>query len=138
MGYDTMEWKTSASKRIRPHLGPLCVVLALFALANCLSTPSPAELKSSGGNPKCKAYCDARKARGCASAFNTCQVACQAAYIVAESQGMCSGQYAAMEDCEYSQAAVDLGCAPPQGKVDSLCRSQSDAWDACVKLRDGK
>jgi hypothetical protein len=130
-----MAWKSTALSRIRPHLSSLWIGFALCALVGCLATPAG---KASGGNPNCSAYCDARKARGCAGISNTCETSCIASYIVAESQGMCSKQYAAVQDCEYSQAAVDLGCVTNRVKLDSLCHTQSDAWDACVLERDGK
>ena len=130
-----MESKPVTPRRIRPYLFPLWMCLALPALISCLATPAG---QANGGNPKCSAYCDARKAKGCAGISSTCVTACVASYHVADGQGMCSAEYTAVQDCEYSLPAVDLGCLTDRVKLDSLCRSQSDAWDACVRKRDGK
>jgi len=88
-------------------------------------------------NPRCKTYCDARQSKGCGGDESLCLLACNTDYTVAASQGSCTQAYTDLSDCQNDPAILELGCSPPVSTTSAFCKTQSDAYAACAKKRDG-
>lgn len=112
-----------------------------FLLAMFLAACGVAGAGGGGGggtNPRCATYCRARQTKGCGGDESNCRLACNVDYsAVAPTQGSCTQTYTALLDCKDDPAILELGCAPPPSKIDEFCKAQGDAYDACVKQRDG-
>jgi hypothetical protein len=109
------------------------------ALGACSSGAAGVGLGAGGGgsNPRCTTYCRARQTKGCGGDESLCRLACNTGYSVATSQGSCTQAYTELSDCQSDPAILELGCSPPVNKTDEFCKTQSDAYAACVKQRDG-
>ena len=116
----------------------MCGFVFAMAFAACSSGAASLGLGAgSGSNPRCTTYCRARQTKGCGGDESLCLLACNTDYTVAASQGSCTQAYTQLSDCQNDPAILDLGCSPPVSKTEEFCKTQSDAYTACVKLRDG-
>jgi hypothetical protein len=93
---------------------------------------------SSGDDPRCVAYCRARQDKGCGGVESLCRLACNISFQVDMSEGKCARAAEVAEECRWSPAELDLGCSPPQDKVDQLCTAEKQAHEACIRERDGR
>jgi hypothetical protein len=63
---------------------------------------------------------------------------CHIAFQVDMSEGKCADAAEVAEECRWSLAQLDLGCSPPQSKLDQLCATQNQAYETCRRERDGR
>ncbi|HKQ69990.1 MAG TPA: hypothetical protein VJT73_11655 [Polyangiaceae bacterium] len=118
------------------------LMAALICAAYACGPAVPGGGGSGGGgganDPRCAPYCDARQTKGCGGDRSLCMLACSIDYqVVATSQGKCAQAYTTLLDCKQNPSILDLGCSPPSDKTSAACKAQSDAYEACVKERDG-
>lgn len=112
--------------------------VAGWAISGCNVGGAASAGNDTGKNPHCTTYCEARKSNGCGGVESICLSSCTAEYHVADGQGSCKQAYTLKVDCGYSKAVLDLGCAPTYEAKAAVCKAETDAFNACVKQRDGK
>jgi hypothetical protein len=123
----------------RVDVGARPALLALLLLLSACGVAAPGGGGGGGGtNPRCTTYCRARQTKGCGGDESNCRLACNVDYsAVAPTQGSCTQTYTSLLECKDDPAILEFGCAPPPSKIEEFCKAQGDAYDACVKQRDG-
>ena len=123
------------TRMMRVAGGVWCLCLLAFGCG--IGVPGGAASGSPGGDdPRCAAYCNARITKGCGGDVSLCKLACNVIYSSAR-EGICQQDFINLQDCEYDPAILELGCAPPQDKIDAYCTTQQTAYRDCAKRRDG-
>ena len=110
--------------------------LCLLAFGCGIGVPGASSSSPGGDDPRCVAYCNSRITKGCGGDVSLCKLACNVIYT-APQEGICQQDFVNLQNCEYDPAILELGCAPPQDKIDAYCATQQTAYRDCVKRRDG-